>query len=79
MIEQEVKQVVLESLRIAEAEYSEELAAGDIPAWDSLGHVNLLMAIERHFHIVFDVADAIDIETVGDLIETVKRYAPEQT
>jgi acyl carrier protein len=79
MIEQEVKQVVLESLRITESEYSTELAAGDILAWDSLAHVTLLMAVERHFHIVLDVADAIDIETVGDLIETVKRYTQDRT
>jgi acyl carrier protein len=74
MIEHDVKAVVLRSLRIAESEYSEDLAAGDIPAWDSLAHVNLLIAIEQHFEIVFDVSDAIDIETVGDLIETVRRY-----
>lgn len=79
MIEQEVKQVVLQSLRIAESEYSLELAAGDIPEWDSLAHVTLLMAIERHFHIVLDVADAIDIETVADLIETVERYIQGRT
>lgn len=74
MIEEDVKSLVLSTLRIPESEYSETLAAGDIPAWDSLAHVNLLIAVEQHFHIVFDVSDAIDIETVADLIETVKRY-----
>jgi acyl carrier protein len=74
MIEHEIKAVVVRSLRIPETEYSEELAAGDIPAWDSLAHVNLLIAIEQHFQIVFDVSDAIDIETVADLIDTVRRY-----
>ncbi|MEM9227301.1 MAG: acyl carrier protein [Verrucomicrobiota bacterium] len=73
MIESEIKTLVLEQLKISEEPYSEELMAGDIPEWDSLAHVNLLMAVEKHFSIVFDVGDAIDIESVGDLIDAVKR------
>lgn len=74
MIEETVKRLVLDTLKIEESAYSEELAAGDVPQWDSLAHVNLLMAVEREFRIAFDVGDAVEIETVGDLIDAVKRY-----
>lgn len=74
MIEQAIKRLVLDTLKIEEAAYSEELAAGDLPQWDSLAHVNLIMAVEREFRIAFDVGDAVEIETVGDLIDAVKRY-----
>lgn len=72
MIEEEIKQIVLRELKIGTEQYSEELMAGDIPEWDSLAHVNLLMAVEKHFSIAFDVGDAIDIESVGDLIDAVR-------
>ncbi len=74
MIEEEVKKVVLGQLKIDESLYNEDLAAGDIPEWDSLGHVNLLMAIEEHFQVSFDVADAVDIESIADLVDTTKSY-----
>jgi len=73
MIEEEIKQLVTAQLKIEPERYSEDLMAGDIPEWDSLAHVNLLMAVEKHFNIVFDVGDAIDIESAGDLIDAVKR------
>ncbi|MEM6909311.1 MAG: acyl carrier protein [Pseudomonadota bacterium] len=75
MMEEKIKSVVLATLRIDEGTYSEDLAAGDIPEWDSLRHVNLLMAVERELKISFDIGDSIEIETVGDLIDTAKRYA----
>lgn len=74
-LEERVKEVVLETLRILPDRYSEELSAGDIPQWDSMTHVLLLQNIESAFNITLDVVDAIAIEDVGDLIETVRRYA----
>lgn len=74
MIEAKIKSIVLETLKIKESEYHEDLAAGDLPAWDSIGHVNLLMAVEREFEVAFDVTDAIDIESVADLQDMVKKY-----
>jgi acyl carrier protein len=73
-IEPKLKRIVIDTLKLAETAYSEDLAAGDLPEWDSIGHVNLLMAVEREFDIAFDVIDAIDIESVADLQEMVKKY-----
>lgn len=73
-MEERLKRIVIDTLKIRESDYSEDLAAGDIPEWDSIGHVNLLMAVEREFEIAFDVTDAIDIETVADLQDMAKKY-----
>ena len=77
-IEQKLKQVVLETLKIAASDYHEDLSAGDLPQWDSIGHVNLLMAVEKEFDVAFDVTDAIDIESVGDLREMVRKYVAQK-
>ena len=73
-IDEKLRDIVISTLKISAAEYSEDLAAGDHPAWDSIGHVNLLMAVEQSFEIAFDVTDAIDIESVVDLQGMVRKY-----
>ena len=73
-MEDELRKVVCDQLKISDADYHVDLAAGDIPAWDSLGHVNLLMAVEKHFRVSFDVSDSVDIETISDLVDTTKHY-----
>jgi acyl carrier protein len=73
-LDEKLKQIVIDTLKIPEADYSEDLAAGDHPQWDSIGHVNLLMAVEHGFEIAFDVTDAIDIESVADLQDMVRKY-----
>jgi acyl carrier protein len=74
VIDQKVKEIVIHVLKLSEDKYSVELAAGDIPEWDSLAHLALLQAIEKEFSIALDVSDAIDIESVYDIIAIVKEY-----
>jgi len=73
-MEEKLKLIVLETLKIQASDYHEDLTAGDLPAWDSIGHVNLLMAVEKEFEVAFDVTDAIDIESVADLQDMVRKY-----
>ena len=73
-IEKKIESLVISHLKISPTQYSEELAVGDIPEWDSLAHVMLLQKIESEFNFTFDVSDAIDIETIEDLIEKIKEY-----
>jgi len=73
-----MKRVFCEVLHISPDIYSEELSAGDIQEWDSLGHVNLLQAVEDEFNIAFDVTDALELESVKDFLLLVKRYLGEE-
>lgn len=73
-LDEKLKQIVIGTLKIPEADYNEDLTAGDHPQWDSIGHVNLLMAVEHGFEITFDVTDAVDIESVADLQDMVRKY-----
>lgn len=73
-IEQTIKKLFCDTLHVSEDVYSLELGVGDIPEWDSIGHLTLLQAVEATFEITFDVGDAIDIESVDDLIQMVHKY-----
>ncbi len=45
----------------------DETGPGDIEAWDSLGHVNIIAGIEEAFQIHFEPDEIIGIRSVGDI------------
>jgi len=73
-LEERLRSVFCECLKVDPKVFDEDLAVGDLPEWDSLGHAMLLQCVETEFKITLDVTDAIDIETIGDLMSTVEKY-----
>ena len=49
-----------------------ETTAANVPGWDSLQHVTLILAIEARFRIRLSSAEVADVQTVGDLIDIVE-------
>ena len=45
----------------------DEQGPGDLPGWDSLGHLTLMNAIERVYSVSVDMEEMIAIETVLDI------------
>ncbi len=54
---------------------TEGLTAQDVPAWDSLSNLNLIVAVEKAFNAKFSIRDVRALKNVGELIELVKRKA----
>lgn len=44
----------------------------DVPAWDSMGHVALVSALEQAFGLSFDVDEVMDMESVGKIVKIVE-------
>jgi acyl carrier protein len=49
-----------------------ELTARDVPGWDSLTHVRLLLTVERKFGVRISAAEAGQLKTVGDLMQLLR-------
>lgn len=47
--------------------------AADIPAWDSMMHITLLMATERAFGVRFRARDVVGLASVGELVDLIDR------
>lgn len=62
-----------EALEIG-AEQAEGLKYQEIPAWDSVGHMALVAAIEDAFDIMMDTDDIIDFSSYEKGIELLKKY-----
>jgi len=56
---------------------TEGMTADDVPGWDSLGHLNLIIALEKRFGIKFATAEISrlkeDGQNVGTLLELIAR------
>jgi acyl carrier protein len=50
-----------------------ELTAEDVPDWDSLSHVRLILTVARQFQTHFSAAEIADLKDVGDLAAMLKR------
>lgn len=52
---------------------TDSLGPGEIARWDSIGHLQILRAVEQRFGIVFTVADVMAVTSVADLVALVRR------
>jgi acyl carrier protein len=49
------------------------MTAKDVPEWDSLSHITLVVAIEREFRIRFTTAEVAGLMNVGDLADRIRK------
>lgn len=57
-------------------EISEQTNAEDIPDWDSLANVNLVLAVERELSVQFDTEEITAFQNVGDMISSILEKSP---
>ena len=55
----------------------EALEYNSIPEWDSIGHMELMAALEEGFEITLEMDDIIDFSSYKKGIEILKKYAIE--
>lgn len=49
-----------------------DLTADDVPEWDSLSHIRLMLAVQKAFNIKMSAAQIASLKTVGDLANLVR-------
>jgi acyl carrier protein len=54
-------------------ELTRETTADDIDEWDSLAHIGLIVAIEKHFKLKFSMMDVKPLKNVGEFIDLIQR------
>jgi acyl carrier protein len=50
----------------------DETTAGQIPGWDSLAHVRIVLNIEVRLDTPIDISDTYSAANVGELVELVR-------
>ena len=67
MITDELKKVILTTLKLDEWDIKDETLASQVPGWDSLNHVNVILAVEKHFNVRFKPIEILRLKNIGDL------------
>ncbi len=67
MISTELKEVILKQLNLDEFDLQDETIAPQVPGWDSLNHINIILAVEQKFGIKFKSRELLQLKCVGDL------------
>jgi acyl carrier protein len=52
-----------------------DMTAADVPTWDSLSNINMIIAVEKGFGVKFSIKDVRNLKNVGELLELIKRKA----
>ena len=50
---------------------SENTTANDIEGWDSLTHINVIIAVQEEFDVKFSVKEIIAMKNVGKLVDII--------
>ena len=54
-------------------EINDTTTADDIEAWDSLTHVQLIVAVEEKFGVKFSTVEVMKLKNVGEFIKLIDR------
>ena len=67
------QKTIATTLKVAPAKVTETTRDQDLPAWDSLGQVNLIMALEQAFDIYIEVEDFGNLNSVPAILDFLGR------
>jgi acyl carrier protein len=76
MDEQQLRAQMLETFRDVFGDPSlvvqDSITAEDVEGWDSLTHIDLIVALERKFRVKFTTGEVGKLTNVGDLVTLIK-------
>ncbi len=68
----EVTEILREVLDDPDIDLTEDTVAADVPGWDSMAHIALVVEAECRFAITFGVAEIEALQRVGDLVRLIE-------
>jgi acyl carrier protein len=60
-ITERIQSLLAQVFHVPIEEIKPDLAVGDLPQWDSMGHMDVMLSLEEHFYL------QIDTETISEL------------
>jgi acyl carrier protein len=71
-------QPVFDDVFLEPPKLTPQLTAREVPEWDSLLHISLLLAVEKAFNIRFRVGEVEGTKTVGEFADLIGRRMTEK-
>jgi len=67
MISDKLKAVILKELKLDDFDIQDVTMASQVPGWDSLNHINVILAIEKDYGLRFKGYEVLKCKNIGDL------------
>ncbi|MBF6598609.1 MAG: acyl carrier protein [Fermentimonas sp.] len=71
----EVENIFRDILDEESLNLTRETTANDVDGWDSLTHIQLIVAIEKQFKVKFSSKEILSWKNVGELLDSLKAKA----
>ncbi len=72
-MEEQVRQVMGDVLNLDPGSIDGSTSKDSTASWDSLSHINLIVALEQEFQVSFDVSEIESMLGYSDILETLER------
>jgi acyl carrier protein len=72
-VEEQVKQVMADILAVDADSIDRSTTKDGTASWDSLNHINLIVALEQEFNVSFEVSEIESMMSFTDILETLER------
>jgi acyl carrier protein len=66
---EQLQQTMATTLKVSPAKVTAHTRSDDLSAWDSLGQVNLMMALEQTFDVYIEVEDFDKLKSVPAILD----------
>lgn len=67
-----IQDLLRDLLNLPALEVDFDTTARDVPGWDSLAHINIVVAVEQEFEIKFALAELQSLQNIGEMVELVE-------
>lgn len=71
-------QGIFDAVFLEAVELTPALSAKDVPEWDSLTHISLLVAVEKAFSVRFRVGEVESAKNVGEFADLIAKRMQEK-
>ncbi len=65
----QIQETIAATLNISPSLIKEDTKDIDVTAWDSLGHVNIMMSLEQTFDVFLEVEDFAELKSVPAIVD----------
>ncbi len=72
-MDERLEKVVRAVFSIEQDTVDENWTSDDIPDWDSVGHLNLIMGVEKEFNVKIEIEEMFEIEKLADIVTLLKK------
>jgi acyl carrier protein len=71
-------QTIFDTVFLEPVVLTPDLSAKDVPEWDSLAHISLMVSVEKAFGVRFRVGEVENAKNIGEFAELILRRRQEK-